>query len=158
MAWPIPPLRREYTLLDEPLSKSDSLREVDFEHHYRCTANRRLADEDRSIPPKVAKPAMSTRIEQGYELSGFRIDSPDVRPFVVIARKTCQTQVTGLARPAMLFGYDMVDVKRKSIKLLRNLAVLAGVPRSLPYEFVNAASHGWLACPGTSVRPFSTLE
>jgi hypothetical protein len=60
------------------------------------------------------------------------IEARDVRSLVVIAGIATESQIFGHRRTLMLLSDDMIDLKRKPIKLLRHLAVFAAGIRSLP--------------------------
>ena len=51
-------------------------------------------------------------MKQEHNLSRARIDAGQIRTFVGIAMVACQTQVHRIILAAVLFGPDMLDVKR----------------------------------------------
>ncbi len=115
--------------------------EIDLEDANRRPPSRRLAHEYRPTPSKMAQPLVASRIEKRDDSSRFGIDTSDVRPFVTVARKTAKAKVARRCLTFVIFRNDVVDLKRNSLVFLRDLAVLATVSGSPPYQFLQRPFH-----------------
>jgi hypothetical protein len=60
-------------------------------------------------------PNIRSRIEQSDGLSRFGIEAGDIRPFVTIAIRASQGQITLNCSAAVLFGSYVVDLKRQPV-------------------------------------------
>ena len=73
----------------------------------------RAADEDGTFPAKVARPLLTSRIEQPYSLAGSTINARQVRTFMIVVGQASESQVGGSRRSAMLLGNDVVDLETR---------------------------------------------
>jgi hypothetical protein len=133
--------------VDQFLPESDTMVEIDLEDANRRPPSGRLAHEYRPIPSKMARPLVASRIEKRDDFSCLGVDTSDVWPFVTVARKTAEAKVARLCHTFVIFCDDVVDLKRNSLVFLRDLAILATVSGSPPYQFLQRTIH---AC---SIRP-----
>ncbi len=120
-----------------------------------CPADGRSSDEDWALPTKVTRPLVTARVEKPDLLATARIDAGQVGTFVVVVRQASEGQIGGDCVAAMLFGYDMVDLKASRGESLRQPAILTGVACASPHENRKGLIHSvyearwgffWSAC------------
>lgn len=76
----------------------------------RCHSYPRHTLNSRPLETKMLVPSILTRMEQAGERTCL-IKRTDVTAFVQVTKQTCQSEVVGSRRPAMLFTDDMVDLE-----------------------------------------------
>jgi len=96
---------------------------IDFQDFNGGSPNGCPSNEDRSFPGEVITPAILPRMIQSRHLACFRIDASNVRPLVVIAVKTRESEILGDRLAAVFFGDHVVDLVSWVSKHLRHLAV-----------------------------------
>ena len=98
---------------------------VHFEDFHSRPADRCESDQDRPPPGKVLAPVILSGVKEPCRLSRVRIDPGDVRPLVIVTRKTGQRQILRSRGTAVLFGNDVVDFVAGVGVRLRHLAIFA---------------------------------
>ncbi len=81
----------------------------------------------RAVPCKVDVPSLNARIEKRSELSAARVKSSNVFPFVIIAMRAREREVSVGRFASMLLGDDVIDGERELGDVGWNLAILATV-------------------------------
>lgn len=74
--------------MDQSLAQGDAKWEIDLEDRDSDTANGGQPTKNGTVPAEMATPFVAARIEESHDLSGYRINTRNVRPLVVVARKT----------------------------------------------------------------------
>ena len=74
----------------------------------------------------MIEPTVAPRIKQRNNLARNRIDTGQVRAFAEVTAVTCKGQIAVIVSPAMLTGYDMLDVMGKGTTVLSAEAPIKG--------------------------------
>jgi hypothetical protein len=94
-----------------------------------------------SVPPKMLRPHMIPRVEEGDQLGRFGNEGRNVRPFVGIALSACPAEVIESRRPAVLKGANVVDFVRQHRRALRHETVFAAIGSPLSHDLPQALVH-----------------
>jgi len=139
--------RWEHTFGDQTLTQINSIVEIDLQDKDGCSPDGCQANEGWTIPTKMLGPLVTTRVEEGSDLSRERVETGDVWSFVVIARKAGQTKIARPCWASVLLGDDVIDFEGQ-IRVVdhRQLAVFATLVRTPPNEFRQFASHEGSMC------------
>jgi hypothetical protein len=103
---------------------------INVQHIDSCSTHACFASQRNAIPNEVLVPIILTRIEEFSELPGQRIEAGYVWPFAQVARETGPGQIVCRGFAVVLFGDDVVNVKRKLGRVLREVAVFATAQRA----------------------------
>jgi len=126
-------------LVDQFLTERDAVGIVHCEDLDRRSSHRGFADEHRSFPPEVLRPAMPSWVEQSSELFRPWIDSSEVRPLVEVASQAGEGEVAEGCSTSVLLCNNVLDLKRREVMGFREAAVFAATsgppPNMLLYGF-----------------------
>ena len=124
---------RKQPFLDQGITIVDGVGIVHLQHSDCSTANGSAADENRTIPAKMMRPVVPTRMEQLRDFLCQCVDAREVRAFVVVTVMAGKGQVGGMIAAAVLFGNDVLDVKRREgSECFREKAIFTPIARALP--------------------------
>ena len=91
---------------------------------------------------KMLNPSVGAGMEQSHEETGVRIEARKIGAFLAVAEVTGQREIVNLVSAAVLFRYDVLDVKREiRIDTLVNPAILATLIRACPNESLRLLIH-----------------
>lgn len=125
---------REDTFGDQRSPRLDVIRMVDVQYLNRHASHRRQSQETRPTPSEMIAPAIASWVEQGGERSRPEVDSREIWALGSVASRRGQREVSALRLAMMLFGDDMVDLKRPWIERLRQTAILTESLRSVAHS------------------------
>src|SRR5215204_7585518 len=103
---------------------------VDRQHSDRRAPDRRATHQDRPTPTEMTIPGLSPRVKQPNLLPRAGIDARQVWPFVFVACRTCQGQVSWNGLASMLLRDDMLDFKGQVGEQFGQVTVLAPASRA----------------------------
>lgn len=132
--------------------KGDGIGVVDGEHSNCRASGLCQTEEHRSPPAKVARPLLMPRMEQRHNLAALRINSGHVGAFMFVAVEATPREIFEDRLAPVLLSNNMIDLKRRGIKLSRHLAVLAAITSlfaDLPQQL---AVHGRRVLAGRAAR------
>ena len=78
-------------------------------------------------------PGIGTGVEEACQLTGCRIHTREIQPFVTITEMTGEGEVRLVVAPVMLLRHDVLDVKCDDIVLLMDTTILAAVSRTVAH-------------------------
>jgi len=99
--------------------------QVDGEDVDCCSTDWRASDKYGSLPLEVVFPLALPRMKQADNFFRVRIYPSNVRPFMVVARKTCEREVTEIVRPVMFASNNVINLEGKEVTMLWHPTVLA---------------------------------
>lgn len=108
---------------------------------HRGPANGRQADDFTVAIFEMVFPIIEPRMEQARHFPVSRIEAGKVHPLVQVAVMTRDRQIIGKVLAAVTPGNDVLDVKRKRLLVLTDLAILAAVFRPSPDQLTQAIVH-----------------
>ena len=94
-------------------------------------AERRLCNQQRTIPFEVLVPVIVAGMKQASYFTRFRINPSQIRTFVNVAIKAGPCQIGEHGFPVMHFRDDMIDLKRQLIRRLWDAAVFTTIAGAL---------------------------
>ncbi len=109
----LPPglFRRENTFFDQRYTQSDSVRKINREDINRYFANRCFAYQNWTMPFKVVRPSILSRVEK-RDVLPLQI-SRNIWPFVGVTSFTAQSEIVGGALSSVFDGDDVINLKRQ---------------------------------------------
>lgn len=117
------------------------------------SADRRPADNQRSDPVEVILPCVLARIEEAGHLTGFGINSGQVRALVQIAVVAGECEVRWIVAAAVLPCDDVLDMEGDERHVrLRETAVLTAVRSPAADQPSDGRIHYAAGCPARSLR------
>ena len=120
---------RETSCGDELLAQRDAMGQVHAQHGHRRAADGCAPNQDWAVPTEVPRPFVPSRVEQPDKLPGDGIDAGQVRALAQVVWVTGEGQVAQCVHASVLFGDDVLDVKREEgIVVFVEAAVLAAAP------------------------------
>ena len=120
--------RWKTTQCGQGAANADYRRPIHPQGKNRCSAFRRLTDESpRSCHVEMLRPAVTPRMEQGNELSGLRVACLPPSGLPQRTGYTSQRQIAGGRCTAGRLRVDMIDMKCRLLRNLRQSAVFADV-------------------------------
>jgi hypothetical protein len=129
--------RWEATLSDQGAPQFDAVLQIDAECHDGRTADRSATDERCIGPAEMTRPFVPTRVEKANDFPGLRVTAGEIRSFPQVAGVTRQCEVGADRSATMLPRNNVVDVKGKFVRRLRDETVFArfsGTPPDEPFE------------------------
>ena len=116
---------------------------IHVEEANRCAPCWRQSDDTSATDREVSAPSISTGMEQWHHSAALGIDAGEVWPFVRVAAVTSEREIAGIVGAAVLFRHDMFDMKgNERGRLLRDVAILAGVAGAPPNNLAQGSIHG----------------
>ena len=89
-----------------------------------------------SIPAKMARPFVPSRVEKLRELLGSRVEPGDVRPLVAVVMQAGKGEIAEHGGPSVLVGNDMINWKWDGrVERLGHVAIFAGMAGALSHPF-----------------------
>jgi hypothetical protein len=88
------------------------MRRIDLQDSDCGSALGSAANEDGAMPTEMPLPFLAPRIEQPGALAGLRINSGEIRTYMMIVSEASQCQIAGSGLTAVLFRDDMIDFER----------------------------------------------
>jgi hypothetical protein len=88
---------------------------VDSEDVYGRPADRRPANQVRTVPFEMIAPPFLPRVKQLNDLSSYRISARDVRAFAPIATSAGKGKILERSLTAMLDRQNVIDMERARI-------------------------------------------
>ena len=125
-------MRRIATNIYQDSTLDDTSGFIELEQGYRCTTNRRQANDLCFFQCKVFLPHVDTRIEKWGDRTRGRIDSAQIRAFPPIAVEAREGEVAAHGVAAVFARQDMVNMVGQGDIILMEQAVLAPPLRPLP--------------------------
>jgi hypothetical protein len=150
-------LWRENAFDHERMPGSNADRVVDYEHVNRRSPDGSLADQNRTVPPKMHRPFVQTRVEEPYDPAGLDIYSREIWPLKRVAVAAASGKVRGDRRSAVLARNNVIDFERNAGVFARELTILAPLLPPSPNELLQGVIHELcsqasflerVACPG----------
>ncbi len=81
---------------------------------------------------EMIRPGLLSRVEQPLDLAGLAVDAREVRPLEQIAPLARETEVRYVIAPAVLAGYDVLDVVGELDVVLMDQAIFAAASGTSP--------------------------
>ena len=110
----------------------DSFGKIDSQDLNGRATDGRQTDQHWSVPCKMLRPSVFSRIEQRVQCVAVGIVARDVGPFVAVARQAGPCQIHRCREPRMLFRSDVIQLEGLHIELIPHLAVFATTASSVP--------------------------
>jgi hypothetical protein len=115
---------------------------VQGENGNRGAAALRAADDQRSVKPEMARPALATRMEKTHDFAGLRVDPGEIWAFMVVIVMTGQRKIVRIVAAAVLLRDNVLDMEAiEWLVVLMDSAVLAAVAGAAPDQFAGLGVH-----------------
>ena len=125
------------------LPQRHSIRSIHPQHLERDSPHCGPSDNRATCGFEMVTPTIGPRMKKPHQFSGFAIPAGYIRPFVSIAGRTGERQISLLRLAAMLLGDDVIDLKRKRQNELGKAAVFTPMLGPLPHSPSEVAIHGF---------------
>jgi hypothetical protein len=135
-------------VLDQQTTYGNRIGAVNLQQMDRCAPGRCLSEKSSAIPGEMLVPWVPSRMKQGDNLTGIRVDARQIRPFVTVAIAARESEVFQNGGTSVLLSDHVVEVKRQFSERFRESAILAAVTGPGADGLVNRFVH-WRASAGS---------
>lgn len=134
-------IRWEKPFFGKCFAEFNTERVIDVEHRDGDSADGSPADKVGASPAKMPMPLMAPRVEEPRELARPWVNAGDVRALVAVVVEAGEGQITAERGAVMLDGDDVVDLERRIVVILGNVAVFATAIRTMTNELDQRGVH-----------------
>lgn len=118
--------------MNERVSNGHQVQIVDGEYLHGDSSDSCQAFQFRAYKAKMFAPEVPAGVKKPHDFSRFHIPPGDVGSFVAVAVKTGECQILQAGRSCVLPRDDVIDLERKTVVRMRDLAVLTTISGTLP--------------------------
>src|SRR6266404_7099519 len=90
---------------------------------------------------EMSSPLVAAGVKEAHDLSGIRVNSCKIGPFVQIALGACEGEILRNSRATMLPGNHVLDMKTQVGKILRQVTVLTAATSPSPARPAHCCLH-----------------
>ena len=137
---------------------ADSMRQVDPKYGDCRATNGTTTDQNRAVPPEMSVPLVPARIKKPRTPTGLRINSCEVRAFMMVVGKTCEREVAGDRLASVLSSNNMIDLEREFVVDLRHAAIFTAAVSTLPDQRRKTDVHTGSSAPAGSLKHLTSFR
>jgi hypothetical protein len=132
---------------EQTLSHGEKLLRIDVQYLDRRPTDIGKSDKHGTVPLKMQRPIVKTRMIQADQLACNWINARDICALGDIATKASERQVVGNRWATVFSGNDVIHTQRLRVVFLSQVAVLAASGGASPHEVAQgSADHGQSRC------------